>query len=203
MPVLGTRLRQIVGPALNVGERRDGRIPPGNAVEAAAPLVRFAPARGLDGFHGAIEERPHRIRHEVVVEERHLVVAGVALAPQKPCARANRQPLGREQLPDARVIGHLREGAGVRPPATAAAGAAVVRRLVRVVEADRPVSDHEHERRQPVVDAEVLQHPADDVGHLAHGEARVLPDRRRLLLAVQTETGAAGAERRLPDAPPA
>ena len=86
-----------------------------------------------------------------------------------------RSAFGGQELAHARVVRHLRERPRVRPAAAAAARAAVVRRLVRVVEADRSVSDDEHERRQTSGDPDVGEDAADDVRHLAHREPGVRP----------------------------
>src|SRR5581483_7477670 len=119
-------------------ETRNERRKPGrHGVEAPAPLVRLAPPRGLDGLPGPLEPRTARGRHEVLVEEDDGVVARVALGSDEPRPLVYREPFGRKEAADARIVGHPGEGSRVRPAAPAAAGAAVVRRFVRVVQADR------------------------------------------------------------------
>ena len=201
-PVLGTRLRQIVGASLHVRERRRRRIPARDAIETAAPFVRLATPRRLNRVHSPLEQRPRRLGDEIVVEERHLVVAGVALASDEPRGRVDRQPLGGKQLPHARIVGHVRECAGVGPAAAAAARSTVVRRFVRVVEADRSVSDHEHERREAIANADLFDDSTDDIRHLPHGEPGIPSDRRRFVFAIQLQPGSADAERRLVNAAP-
>ena len=107
------------------------------------------------------------------------------------------QPLGGQQLADARVVGHLREGPRVRPAASAAARAAVVGRLVRVVEADRSVSDDEHERRQAIANPDVLEDTPHDVRHLPHREPGMLSRSAARLLAIQLQAGSRRGDRRL------
>ena len=96
-------------------------------------------------------------RDQILVEEGDRVVAGVALAADEPGGRVDGQPLGGQQLAHARIVGHLREGPRVRPAASAPARTAVVRRLVRVVEADRSVSDDEHERREAIANPDIFE----------------------------------------------
>ena len=116
-------------------------------------------------------------------------------APTNHVVGRDRQPLGGQQLPHARIVGHLRERAGVRPAAAAAASAAVVGRLVRVVQADRSVADDEHERREPIANADIFEDTPDDIRHLAHGESGILPDRRRFVLAIQLQAGSCRSQR--------
>ena len=187
--VLRPRLRQIGGASLHVGERRQRRIPARDRVEPAAPFVRLAPPRRLDRLLGSLEQRPAARGDEILVEERDRVVAGVALGADEPRGRVDGQALGGQQLAHARVVGHLREGPRVRPAASAAARAAVVGRLVRVVEADRSVSDDEHERREAIANADVFEDAPHDVRHLPHGEPGMRPDRRRRVLAIQLQAG--------------
>ena len=148
MAVLRTRLRQIVGASLHVGERRRRRIPARNAVEPAAPFVRLATPRRLNRAHGPLEQRSARRREEILVEERHLVVAGVALGADEPGGRVDRQPSAAsspraDRWPSARRRGRWARRVRHRTPT-------VVSRLVGVVEADRSVSDDEHERREAI-----------------------------------------------------
>ncbi len=159
-------------------------------------------ARRLNRVHGSLEERSESCRDEILVEERHLVVAGVALGSNEPGRRVDRQPLRGQQLAHARVVGHLREGAGVRPASPATARTTVMGRLVRVVETDRSMSDHQHERREAIANADVFDDAADDICHLPYGEPEMLPDRRRVVLAIQLQTGSPRRDRGLLDPAP-
>ena len=202
MAVLRPRLRQIGGASLHVGQRRQRRIPARDRVEPAAPFVRLAPPRRLNRLPGSLEQRLATRRDEILVEERDRVVAGVALGSDEPGGRVDGQPLGGQQLAHARVVGHLREGPGVRPAASAPARTAVVGRLVRVVEADRSVSDDEHERREAIANPDIFEDAPHDIRHLPHGEPGMLPDGRRCVLAIQLQAGSHGGDRRLVHAAP-
>ena len=113
-----------------------------------------------------------------------------------------RQPLGGQQLAHARVVGHLREGPGVGPAASAAARPAVVGRLVRVVEADRAVPDDEHQRREAIANADVFEHAPDDVGHLPTVNPECFPMGGAVVLAIQLQAGPRGGDRCLVHAAP-
>ena len=84
MAVLRTRLRQIGRASLNMGQCRQRRIPTGNGVEAAAPLVRFAPPGRLDRIPRSVEQRLTPRRNEILIEERDGVVARIALSADEP-----------------------------------------------------------------------------------------------------------------------
>jgi hypothetical protein len=67
-----------------------------------------------------------------------------------------------------------------------------MRRLVGIVEADRPVPDDENKRRETILHADVLENPPDDIGHLAYCESRIPADRRGGVFAIQVEARAHG-----------
>ncbi len=87
-------------------------------------------------------------------------------APTNQRGRVDGQPVGRQQLAHARIVGHLREGAGVGPAASAPARAAIVGRLVRVIETDGAVANDEHERREAIANPRVFQDAPHDIRHL-------------------------------------
>jgi hypothetical protein len=124
--VLWPRLRQVGGASLDMGQRRQRRIPARNRIEPPASLVRLAPPGDLDRLAGLGEDRLARRGNEVVIEERQRVVAGVALGPDEPCAGVDGQPLARQQFTDAPIVGHLRKGSRVGAAASAPARPAVV-----------------------------------------------------------------------------
>ena len=81
-------------------------------------------ARRLDRLHGPLEQRLQP-RDQILVEEGDRVVAGVALPPTNQVVASMDNP--RRPAAGARaVVGHLREGPGVRPAASAPARTAVV-----------------------------------------------------------------------------
>src|SRR5207248_4174780 len=117
------RLRQIGGAALHVRKRRQRRIPAWNRVEPAAAFVGLATPRDINSLGGSRERRLAPRRDEIFVEERDRVVARVALSADEPGGGIDRQTLCRQDLAHARIVGHLREGARIRPAASAAARA--------------------------------------------------------------------------------
>jgi hypothetical protein len=165
-----------------------------NAIETAAPFVRFATPCRLNRVHRPIKQRPPVRGKEIVVEERHRVIAGVALASDEPRCRVDRNPLGGKQLPHARIVGHLRECAGVGPAAAAAARSTIVCRFVGIVEADRAVPDDEHERRKAIAYPDIFNDSTYDFRHFPHGVTGIFSDGRRFAFAIQLQTGLAGAE---------
>ena len=84
-------------------------------------------------------------------------------------------PRSREQPADAHVVGHLGQGPRIGTAAAAAAGTAIVRGFVRVVEARRPVAADHDEPREHVRfrQSDRPQSPFDDVDHLVHRVADV------------------------------
>ncbi len=195
MAVLGPRLRQIGGTSLHVRQRRQRRIPQRRRVEPPASFVRLAPPRRLDRLTRPLEHRVAARGDQILVEEGDRVVAAVALGADEPGRRLDAQPLGGQPLPHARVIGHLRERPGVGPSPSTPARPAVVGRLVRIVKADRSVADDEHQRREAIANADVLEDAAHDVRHLPDREADMRSDRWRSVLPVQLQTGSDGAGR--------
>ncbi len=141
--------------------------------------------------------RPVTRGAEILVEEGDGVAAGIALRADEPGALVNHESGGREPLADARVVGHLRERPRVRPATPAAARAAVVRRFVRIVQAEGPVPDDEDERREAIAESDILEDLAHDVRHLRHGEAGVHADGRLVAPAIQQEPRAPGGGRAL------
>src|SRR5205807_7412656 len=125
------------------------------------------------------------------------VVAGVALGADEPRRGVNPQPLGGQKVAYARVVGHLCEGARIWSATSAPARPAVVRRLVRVVQADGAVSEDEHERREAIANTDIVEDAAHDVRHLPYRESRMRPDGRRFVLAIQLQAGSRGDDRRL------
>ena len=200
--VMISRLVRCSSRSAVLGERCRCRIPLRDAIETAAPFVRFATPCRLNRVHGPLEQRPPVSGKEIVVEERHLVIAGVALASDEPRARCNRQPLGGKQLLHAGIVGHLRKCAGIGPAPAAAARSTIVRRFVGIVEADRSMSDDEYKRRQAIANADIFNDSTDDIRHLPHGKAGIPSDGRRFAVAIQLQPGSAGAEGRLANAPP-
>ena len=189
MAVFRPRLCQVVGASLNMRQGRRRRIPARHAIEPATSLVRFTTSRHLDDGPRSLEQGSRRRRDEIVVEERHLVVARVSLRPDEPRAPVDRQSLYGEQLAHARVVGHLGERACVRAASPAAAGPAVVRGFMRVVQADRAMADDEHQWREAVDDADIFEDAADNSGHFRHCKTGVRPDRRRCAFAVESKSG--------------
>src|SRR4030095_11933766 len=102
------------------------------------------------------------------------------------------QSLRSEYSTDARVVRHLGKCSRIRSAASAAARTAVVCRLVRVVEADRTMTDDENEWRQSA-EAIVVQDARDDRRHLYDSETRMLAYGRWRVIPVQLQPRSAGA----------
>ena len=165
-------------------------------------FVRLATPRDINSLAGSRERRLAPRRDEIFVEERDRVVARVALSADEASACGDRQPIKREQLPDTRIVRHLGKRARVRTAAAAAAGATVVRGFMRIVQADRSMTDNEHKRSKSIDDADVFDHAAHDIGHLADREARIRADRRHRVVAIELQAGARRHHRCLADASP-
>ena len=145
--VLGPRLRQIVGASLHMRQCRRRRIPPrerhrtGDTVRAPRDV-------------SSSRSRPPLARAAVATPQGRDPRRRTSPRCCRCCAGRRRtmslasieHPLRRKQLAHAGVVGHLRESPRVRSAPSAAARPAVVRRLVGVVEADRSVPDHQHQR---------------------------------------------------------
>ena len=151
--------------------------------------MRLIPSRGINGLPGSVEHGLAGRRDEIHVEERDIIVAGVALGADEPRICVDREPIGCQKLADAEVVGHLRETPRIRPAAPAPARAAVVGRLVRIVEADGSVSNDEYERGQAILNADIFKDAAHNIRHLAHRESRMRPHWRRFFLSIQLQAG--------------
>ena len=92
--------------------------------------------------------------------------------PTKIVSRRDREPAAGQPLADARVVEDLGQGAGIRPAPAAAAGAAIVGRLVRVVHARRAVAEDQDERGKPRGQTDLLENLLRDGGHLVERETR-------------------------------
>ena len=89
-----TRLRQIVGAPLHVRKCRRRWIPTRDTVESSAAFVGLATPRHFNRHLGALEQRPRHLWDEALVEERHIVVAGITLRSDEPRNVVDRQPFG-------------------------------------------------------------------------------------------------------------
>src|SRR6185437_9911676 len=108
---------------------------PARHVETAAALVRLAAAGGVERLLDAFEQRLTRGGDEIGVVEEELIVAGVALGPDKHGFRRDCEAIAGEEPGPGGVVCHLRERRGIWAAAAAATGAAVMRRFMGIIQA--------------------------------------------------------------------
>ena len=138
--VLGARLRKILRATFHVSQRIVGRDRQIGRLESPASFVRTAAPCFVNPRLGTLEQRSVHQRNAVQVVPRHAVVAGVVVATDEVRFFGNHESAIGKHLSHARIIGHLREGSGVRTAATAAAGTTVMCRFVRIVQTGRTVT---------------------------------------------------------------
>ena len=138
---LGPGLRQVFGTFLDVlaggreGERQ------GRRHEPPAAFVCVPLAGRIDGRPRRLELLAVRRGNPIEVGEGHRVVAGVVVAADEDRIVGHDEVPPRQVFADPRVVQDLGDGAAVGAARRAAAGAAVVGRVVRVVQAVRAMPD--------------------------------------------------------------
>src|SRR5262245_31167792 len=106
----------------------------------------FTPSRRVNGSLRSLEHRPTVRRKEILIKDGDIVITRVALSPDKPRSGVDHDSFQRQQLTDTRIVGHVGKGARVGAAATPAASAAIVGRLMRIVQTDRAVAENEDQR---------------------------------------------------------
>ena len=117
-----------------------------------------------------VEEFAVRLRDAVGVRELHVLVARVVKPADEHRLGRNLDAARGEDRPHPRVVENLRDGPAVGAADRPAARPAVVRRLVRVVHAVRPVAEQDHQPREAADQPRVLQHALADARHLLDRE---------------------------------
>ena len=178
--VLRANLGQVFGPPLHVPQRRFAAEPQFGRLEAAATLVGAPLAGHVDRLAGVLKLGFVRRRQAVQIVVGHAVVARVVVAADEDRGAGDLDAVVGHQFPHAAVVSHLGKGPGVRAAPAAGAGAAVVRRLVRVVHARRAMPANDHHPRESRRQTHVAQQTPDDGGHLVDAVADAARLRSRL-----------------------
>ena len=189
--VLGPRLGQVRRARLDVEQRRVRCEIERRIVEATAAFERILAPRDFEGAECLLKRRHQRGRQRFKIVVLHTVAGRIVERAHEPAVGGNVDPATAHALSHIGAVGHVGEHAGVRPAATSPARAAVVRGLVRVVQAGGAVAKKHDDRREIAHQSEVREYGRDPVNRLVEGEA----DR---LAAVHDARAVIHAERREP-----
>ena len=133
---------------LDVMQRLLGRLRQRRIVETTAALQRVLASRAFERRERLVERVGDRRGQRLEVEVAHAVVGGVMQGADEPRVGRDVDAARAHAFAHVGAIGHLGEEPRVGAAATPAARAAVVRGLVRVVEARRAVSQDDDNRRE-------------------------------------------------------
>src|SRR5262249_19021773 len=97
MAILGPRLRQIGGASFDVRQGRRRRIPGRHGIKAATTLMCLASPCDVDCGLCLLEQWLTIRWNEIPVKDRDIVVAGVALRPDKPGRGIDHEPFRRQE----------------------------------------------------------------------------------------------------------
>jgi hypothetical protein len=177
----------------------------GGRLEAAAALVGVAFTGLVEKLAGLGEVVVMGDGEAVEVVVGDAVVAGIVVSAEEYGFARNAEAFLGQALAHRGIIGHLGKGAGVGPAATAAACAAIMRRLVGIVQTGGAVADDEDEPGKAGGQADIAKQALGNVGHFFHRVASLSGTRTGIRLGtVQQELGKKGgldeAAGRLPDA---
>src|SRR5262249_41809005 len=155
MAAFGPGLGQILRPSFDVttgpGERHRER----GRLKTARSFVGVPVARELDGVLGVEEFLDVPFRQTIEIEVSDRIVAGVREGGDEMRPGGDSGAGSGETAAHGRIIQNMSRGAGVRAARVAAAGAAIVSGLVRVIDAVRAVADEDHQVCEVLDEADV------------------------------------------------
>ena len=99
----------------------------------------------IEGAANGLQIRLMRGGNRIEIEELDVVATGIVIAADEPRIRGNVDASLPQAIAYFRPVGHGGKKPCVRPAATPSAGATIVSRLVRVVEAGRSVAQNHHQ----------------------------------------------------------
>ena len=115
-----------------------------------------------------------RPRHQIEVEKSDRVSARVVLSAHEPRVAGNLNASGRQHFADGGRIQKRRQRAAIRPALASRTGAAIVSRLVGVVEAKRAMAKEQHQPRESRRQADVAEQAFAERRHFLQREADMI-----------------------------
>ena len=204
MAVFRTGLAEMLRPLFDMAQGLRSRGLRGGGLEPAGPLEGVGGARTVKGGPQGIDLGAMSRRQTIQVEKVDAITASVVVAADEPSIIRNDDALGsQKRRPHLRTVRHGGEQSGVRTAAAAAARAAIVGGLMRIVDAGAAVAEDDHETRMPGPQAGRSEDRGDAVGHLLRRETLHEAGRRLLrglALAHEAELGARFGEEQIVDA---
>ena len=145
-------------------ERVFGGVVEGDVFVAAAALAGVVAAGFFHHGVGFLEGRGGEDRDLIEVGILHAVIGGVVDAANEPGVGGNIDAALTQAFADVGTVGEVGEEAGVGTAAPAAAGPAIVRGFMRIVETCRAMTEDDDYRREVAHEADVVQRRENAVG---------------------------------------
>ena len=172
MPILGSRLREVLAAFFHMTERCVRIRIRGARFESPGALEGVLRSRLIQGAANRLQIGLVRGGERVEIEEFHVIAAGIVIAADEPRIRGNVDASLPQAVANFRPVGHGGKEPRVGAAAASPAGSAIMGRFVRIVEAGRSMAQDHHQTGETAHQASRTQNAGHSFCFFFGSEAR-------------------------------